>query len=127
MNPNRNHTLKGNTEMEIPINLDVLKALICAGEKPQAQNTCQSVSRLAPNGETHIVVMDRGFVYVGKTRVEGDYVEIVNARNVRVWGTKNGLGELRNGPTDTTKLDDVGTVVAPLRAIIHFIKCTRDW
>ena len=109
--------------MEIPI--ETLRALICGGEKPQ--NTSQSVSSLAPKGETTIVVLDRGFVYVGKARVDGDYVEITNARNIRVWGTKNGLGELRNGPLPETKLDEVGRVVAPLRAVIHYITCSRDW
>lgn len=109
--------------MEIPI--ETLKALICGGDKPQS--TIQPVSRLEPKGETFIVVMDRGFVYVGKTRVKGDCVEITNARNIRVWGTTKGLGELRNGPLPGTKLDDAGTVIAPIRAIIHFLKCNLDW
>lgn len=76
---------------------------------------------------TQIVVLDRGFVYVGKVAVEGDFVTITNARNIRKWGTSRGLGELVNGPTSNTVLDEVGTVVAPVRAVIHFIKCSRDW
>ena len=76
---------------------------------------------------TQIVVLDRGFVYVGKVTINGDSVLIENARNVRYWGTKSGLGELTGGPTKETKLDDVGVVIAPMRAVIHFIKCTRDW
>jgi hypothetical protein len=74
-----------------------------------------------------IVVADRGFVYVGKTVIEGDYVRMTNARNIRVWGTTNGLGELVGGPTPSTKLDTVGEVLIPLRAVIHFITCSRDW
>lgn len=76
---------------------------------------------------TQIVVADRGFVYVGKVVVEGDYCLITNARNIRKWGTSNGLGELVGGPTKETVLDQVGEVIVPMKAVIHFIKCSRDW
>ena len=75
-----------------------------------------------------IAVLDRGFVFVGKVTVEGDFVKIEAARNIRRWGTTAGLGELAaNGPTPNTKLDATGEVVAPLKSVIHFIKCTREW
>jgi hypothetical protein len=70
-----------------------------------------------------IVVLDRGFVYVGDTEVDGEWVRIRNAKNVRYWGTTKGLGELAlGGPTNKTRLDDVGDVRAPLRALIHIIE-----
>jgi hypothetical protein len=68
-----------------------------------------------------IVVLDRGFVYVGDVSVFNDWVLIKNAQNLRIWGTTKGLGELRGGPLSGTKLDDVGTVRAPLRALISLI------
>ena len=68
-----------------------------------------------------IVVLDRGFVYVGDVTLAGDFVLIENAKNLRLWGTTKGLGELRNGPLSGTQLDDVGTVRAPLRALISLI------
>jgi hypothetical protein len=73
------------------------------------------------DADIKIVVLDRGFVYVGATKIEGDFVVINNAKNIRVWGTSKGLGELRAGPLPDTKLDVVGTVRAPLRALIHLI------
>ncbi len=76
---------------------------------------------------TQIVVADRGFVYVGKTVIEGEFVTVTNARNIRVWGTTKGLGEIVGGPTSQTKLDKVGQVLIPMKAVIHFITCTRDW
>lgn len=76
---------------------------------------------------THIIALDRGWVFVGKPSISGDWMTIENARVIRLWGTTQGLGELRDGPTESTKLDHAGTVVAPLRAVIHLIKCTRDW
>jgi hypothetical protein len=70
-----------------------------------------------------IVVLDRGFVYVGDVVHDGDWCVISNARNIRYWGTKNGLGELsQKGPLPETKLDVVGTVRAPARAVISLIE-----
>ena len=73
-----------------------------------------------------IVVLDRGFVYIGKVTIENDWCLIENAKNIRVWGTTNGLGELVNGPTKTTKLDSVGTLRAPMRAVISVIDVEQD-
>jgi hypothetical protein len=73
-----------------------------------------------------IVVLDRGFVYVGNVTVDGDWCLIANAKNIRYWGTKNGLGELVNGPTKDTKLDAVGNVRAPLRAVISILDVVAE-
>lgn len=71
-----------------------------------------------------IVVVDRGFVYVGNVTIEGDCCRITNARNIRKWGTTKGLGELVNGPAKDTVLDNYGEIIVPMRAVIHFVKCT---
>ena len=71
-----------------------------------------------------IVVLDRGFVYVGNVEIDGDWCLITAARNVRRWGTSKGLGELAaSGPLKDTVLDPAGRVRAPLRALIALIKC----
>ena len=75
---------------------------------------------------TAIVVLDRGFVYVGKVTVDGDWCCIENAKNIRVWGTTKGLGELVNGPLSKTVLDAVGNVRAPIRAVISIIDAKDD-
>ena len=75
-----------------------------------------------PMGQ-NIVVLDRGFVYVGNVTIEGDFLKITEAKNIRYWGTKKGLGELRNGPKPETKLDEIGEVIAPMRALIHLVPC----
>ncbi len=74
-----------------------------------------------PDADYKIVVLDRGFVYVGAVKVEGDFVVIRNAKNIRIWGTTKGLGELVSGPLPKTALDPTGTVRAPLRALISLI------
>jgi hypothetical protein len=75
----------------------------------------------APEGDVKIAVLDRGFVYVGRVKVDADFLVISNAKNIRIWGTSKGLGELVSGPLKDTKLDQVGTVRAPLRAVISLI------
>lgn len=81
-----------------------------------------SASTTHPTGQ-HIVVLDRGFVYVGEVTCTDAYVTIKDAKNIRIWGTTNGLGELRSGPLSGTKMDTVGEVIAPHKAVIHFIPC----
>lgn len=62
-------------------------------------------------GEVRIIVADRGWVFVGNCQDHADgSVTITNARNIRAWGTKSGLGELANGPTSSTKYDNYGSV-----------------
>lgn len=77
-------------------------------------------------GDIKIAVLDRGFVYIGRVQLHRDdfgnsWVILNNAKNIRIWGTKNGLGQLVNGPTAETKLDTVGTVRVTLKALISLI------
>lgn len=78
------------------------------------------------NGDIKIVVLDRGFVYVGRVTLDGDFVVIAGAKNIRKWGTSKGLGELVSGPLANTVLDTVGTVRAPLRAVIHMVEVEQS-
>lgn len=105
------------------IKLDELKQILC--DKTKAAKTNGVIE--TPAGEMFIVIADRGFVWAGLTTVEGDFCRIDSAKNIRTWGTTKGLGELRDGPKETTKLDDVGSVLVPMRAVMGFIKCNRIW
>jgi len=79
-----------------------------------------------PTGNVVIAVLDRGFVYVGRIEHLDNGIVLRNAKNIRVWGTTKGLGELVNGPLKDTKLDPVGTVHVPTRAIIHIIEVVES-
>ena len=80
------------------------------------------------NMGAQIVVLDRGYVYQGNVTRTADTVTIRDAKNIRRWGTTKGLGQLAAaGPQLNTVLDDAGTVVAPLRAVIHFLACAKAW
>ncbi len=71
-----------------------------------------------------IVILDRGFVLVGHAVIDGDWVVTSNASTIRRWGTTKGLGEIAaGGPTASTKLDPIGTVRSPLRALIGLVAC----
>ena len=75
----------------------------------------------ATDGDIKIAVLDRGFVYIGHVKQEQDFLILTHAKNIRYWGTTRGLGELVNGPLSRTKLDQVGTVRVPNRALISLI------
>lgn len=98
-------------------------------EKVLGSPNCAKASAKASNGATEshglqIVIMDRGFVFVGDVSIDGEWVVISNAKNVRRWGTTKGLGQLAvEGPQPETKLDMGGTVKAPLRSLVGLIKC----
>ena len=74
-----------------------------------------------------IVILDRGHVLVGNVTVDGDWIETTNASVIRRWGTTRGLGEIAmGGPTSETKLDPIGTVRSPIRALIGLVNCKAE-
>ena len=73
-------------------------------------------SKLAPT-KIQIVVLQRGWVYIGRFSQKGEQCHLTNAFNIRRWGTEFGLGELAekgpipegvgNGPTKLDKNADL--------------------
>ena len=61
-------------------------------------------------GDVKIVILQRGWVFIGRLERIGNDCKLHNASNIRVWGTTNGLGQLVEGPTKDTKLDYTGLV-----------------
>ena len=109
--------------------------------KPKTAGSTRKTSRKGKAGGTagssgtyvyhglQLVILDRGFVYVGDVKTDSDWCVVVNAKNVRRWGTTKGLGQLAlKGPLPNTQLDDTGTVRAPMGAVISLIACNqRKW
>jgi hypothetical protein len=60
--------------------------------------------------DIRIVIAQRGWVFVGRYQRDGDDVILHDAKTIRRWGTKKGLGELVNGPMASTVLEPSGTV-----------------
>ena len=74
-----------------------------------------------------IVVIDNNFVHVGDCSIQEGLLCIDNAKNIRVWGTTEGLGQLISGPTKETKADDLGTVLVPVARVVFFLRVVKGW
>lgn len=76
-----------------------------------------------------IVVLQRGWVVIGRVDPEDDTSDIVtltDASVIRVWGTTKGLGELVDGPTSKTVLDPAGTIRAHRLTTVFTIDADDD-
>lgn len=72
--------------------------------------------------DVRIVVLQRGWVYVGNfSRGEKGECVLENASCIRRWGTSRGLGELVKGPLSNTVLDAAGTVRFHELAVVNMI------
>lgn len=62
-------------------------------------------------GEVRMVVLQRGWVVVGRYFRKGSQCQIKNGYVIRRWGTSEGLGELAlKGPQSETKLESTPLV-----------------
>ena len=77
-------------------------------------------------GEIQIVVLERGFVYIGYFENDGKTVTIRGARAIIRWGTSAHLGELQGGPLTNTKLGQACTVRCLASQIIHCVEVNQD-
>jgi hypothetical protein len=76
-------------------------------------------------GEIKIVILQRGWVMVGRFTRDGNDCILRNAYNVRKWGTTQGLGELaKNGKLSDTVLDKMhGIIQFDYLTVIATIDC----
>lgn len=64
------------------------------------------------SGDIKIVILQRGWVMIGRFERNGSECKLHDAHVIRVWGTTKGLGELAiEGKKKETKLDKCGGVV----------------
>lgn len=77
-------------------------------------------------GNTKIVVLDKGFVYVGQLEMMDDRIVIHNARCIIRWGTDGHLGQLKDGPLKGTTLGAACEVEAFKHSVIHMIEVDAD-
>lgn len=68
-----------------------------------------------------ILIGQRGWVWVGWYRHENEAVTLTGARNIRKWGTTQGLGQLVDGPLADTVLDPAGIVEMHELAVVATI------
>lgn len=81
-----------------------------------------SVSKQEFTGDIKIVVLQRGWIYIGKFEKTGNLCKLHNASCIRTWGTTKGLQELVNGATSKTVLDPCeGVVEFDWLTVVHTI------
>lgn len=87
-----------------------------------------SVSEKDIVSDIKIVVLQRGWIVVGRFERTGTQCKLYNASVVRAWGTTQGLGEIvEGGPTSTTKLDKCrGVVEFDYLTVVLTIDCRGD-
>lgn len=78
-------------------------------------------------GDTKIVILQRGWIYIGKFTRENTDCKLTNAYCIRRWGTSKGLQELVNGPTSSTVLDKCeGLVEFDYLTVVHTISVNES-
>lgn len=84
-----------------------------------------SVKESEITGDIKIVILQRGWVMVGRFERNGSECKLHNSSVIRSWGTTRGLGELaKNGPTSNTKLDkNFGVVDFDYLTVVASISC----
>lgn len=98
-------------KVEIEVSAEELKKLQCKSN---------------PDSPVKIVILQRGWVFVGRFKKSGSDCVLENALCIRQWGTTKGLGELVNGPTSKTVLDDSGTVRFNELTVIAMVDCNES-
>ena len=74
-----------------------------------------------------IVILQRGWIFVGDMTRQGNECVLENAATIRSWGTTKGLGELaENGPQPNTKLDKCPTVRFHYLTMVGQIECKEE-
>lgn len=102
----------------------ILKLLSMALEDKTEPTKSDSLGK----GEKRIVILQRGWIYVGDYYLNGTEGRIENASCIRKWGTSKGLGELaEEGVKSDTKLDKCPTVNFHRAGEVHTILCSKKW
>jgi hypothetical protein len=89
-----------------------------------------SIAQSKPfEGDIKIVILQRGWIYIGRFERNGNDCKLHNAYNIRQWGTTKGLPELVHGATSSTKLDKCdGIVEFDWLTVVHTITVNKnDW
>ena len=81
------------------------------------------------SGDIKIVILQRGWIFVGEYYENGNNCRLENAKCIRKWGTSKGLGELASeGVKSDTVLDDCPTVNFHKLTIVASINCdSKIW
>lgn len=83
-----------------------------------------------PAGDLKIVILQRGWVMIGRFTRSGSDCKLSQASVIRSWGTTKGIGEIASGgPTSNTRLDKCGGLVEfDYLTVVAMIACEeKSW
>lgn len=76
------------------------------------------------NSNIKIVILQRGWIVIGRWSQTGDMCALDNAYVIRRWGTDKGVGQLAlEGKLTDTKLDKAGRVEFHQLTVVATINC----
>lgn len=80
------------------------------------------------DSEIKIVVLQRGWILVGRFEKKENECKLFDSCVIRSWGTTNGLGQLaKDGPTSSTKLDkNNGLVQFDYLTVVLTLSCEEE-
>lgn len=79
------------------------------------------------NSPIKIVILQRGWVMIGRFEKDGSDCILRNAYNIRKWGATKGLGQLAiEGRQDKSILDRAGTVQFDYLTVVATINCDQE-
>lgn len=110
---------------------DVLEVLQAVSKLGTAVNQGLGVSAAEhmpdPGGAVRILILQRGWIVVGRVRQHGVQLTVTNGFVVRRWGTTSGLGQLATfGPLPETTLDAIPTLYTHELEVIAALECTAE-
>ena len=74
--------------------------------------------------DIRIVVLQRGWIVVGRYSTKGDMGYLDGAHVIRKWGTDKGLGQLVNGPLKNGESNYAPTVLDKCHGRVEFLLST---
>lgn len=84
-------------------------------------------SSVPKNNTIKIVVLQRGWVMIGRWSQEGDICSLDDAYVLRTWGTTKGLGELAlDGKQSSTQMDKAGHVEFHILTVVAIMNCNES-
>jgi len=95
----------------------------------KGQNISEASSLLNEVPKIEIVVLQRGWVVVGRFHKKDYSCQVLNGYVIRKWGTTKGLGQLAlDGPTSDTVLDPIPTTkFHELTIVARFVCEESKW
>ncbi len=80
-----------------------------------------------PRGDIKIVILQRGWVFIGRYYQDGPHCELRSAYCIRRWGTTEGLGQLaREGKQSDTILEKTPIVKFHELTVVATIDCEES-